>query len=96
MSHPKLKLLEDRLLQTVARVRSLREERDRIEGELREMRGRLEALEALEREREVVRPAFDLETAGEVRGTIEAAIRELREDGAPAAKGGEGGPKGEA
>jgi hypothetical protein len=91
MSHPKLKLLEDRLLQAVARVRSLREEHDRVVGELREMRRRLEEFE---REREITCPALDPEMAGDARGAIEAAIRELREEEIPAVQGGDSAPKG--
>ncbi len=80
MTHPKLKLLEDRLLQAVARVRSLREERDRTEGELRELRRRLDELE---RERSDSRRGIPPEKVAEVRGAVEAAIRELRRDDEP-------------
>ncbi len=77
MAEPKLRLLEDRVLQVVARVRSLREERDRTEDDLRELRSRLDELE---REGVSLRRGLPPEKAAELRGAIEAAIRELRED----------------
>jgi hypothetical protein len=77
MSQAKLRLLEDRVLQAVARVRSLREERDRAEGELRGLRLRLEELEE-----EVVclRNGLPPAAVDEVRGVLWAAVRELREE----------------
>ncbi len=81
MAEPKLKLLEDRVLQAVAQVRSLREQRERTEDEVRELRRKLEALE---RDRSNLRRGLSPEKAAEVRGALEAAIRELREDDEPA------------
>ncbi len=77
MAEPKLRLLEDRVLQVVAQVRSLREEREHTEDELRELRRRLDELE---REGVSLRRGLPSEKAAELRGAIEAAIRELRED----------------
>jgi chromosome segregation ATPase len=82
MSETKIRLLEDRVLQAVARVRSLREERDRAEGELRELRRRLEELEEeADRLRHGLAPA----AVGQVRGVLEAAVLELREEDDPTA-----------
>ena len=77
MAEPKLRLLEDRVLQAVAQVRSLREERERTEDELRGLRLRLEELE---REGLGLRRALSPEKVSEIRGAIEAAIRDLREN----------------
>ncbi len=77
MSEPKLRLLEDRVLQAVAQVRSLREERARAEDELRGLRGRLDELE---REGVGSRRGLPPERTAEIRGALEAAIRELRDD----------------
>ena len=46
MGDDRLKLLEDRVLQAVAQVRALREERDRSESELRELQRRLDGYSA--------------------------------------------------
>jgi DNA-binding Lrp family transcriptional regulator len=82
MSEPKIKLLEERVFQAVAQVRSLREERDRVEGELREVRQRLEELEG---EGVRLRLGFSPDRIAEVRGVLEAAIRELRNEDEPTA-----------
>jgi predicted nuclease with TOPRIM domain len=84
MSQAKIRLLEDRVLQAVARVRSLGEERDRAEGELRGLRRRLEELEE---ELVCLRHGLPPAAVDDVRGVLEAAVRELREEeGAAAAQ----------
>jgi hypothetical protein len=82
MGEAKLRLLEDRVLQAVARVRTLGEERDRAEDEMRELRRRLEAIE---REGVVLRRGLPPGTSEQVRNALAAAIRDLREDDAAAA-----------
>jgi hypothetical protein len=85
MSQAKIRLLEDRVLQAVARVRSLREERDRAEGELRGLRRRLEELEE---ELFCLRHGLPPIAVDEIRGVLEAVVRELREEeGAAQAEG---------
>jgi len=83
VSETKIKLLEDRVLQTVAQVRALKDERDRAESELRELHRRLGELE---REGELARVGLPPERVGEIRGVLEAAIRVLREDGTAATR----------
>jgi uncharacterized coiled-coil DUF342 family protein len=92
MGEAKLRLLEDRVLQAVAQVRTLREERDRTEDELRELRRRLEELE---REGVNSRRGLPPEKSEEIRRALEAAIRDLREDDAPAAPREVGAPPAE-
>jgi DNA-binding Lrp family transcriptional regulator len=77
MGEAKLRLLEDRVLQAVAQVRTLREARDRTEDEMRELRRRLDELE---REGVVLRRGLPPEESENVRSALEAAIRDLRED----------------
>ncbi len=77
MGEAKLKLLEDRVLQAVAQVRTLREARDRAEDEMRGLRRRLEEIE---REGVVLRRGIPPGKSEQVRNALEAAIRDLRED----------------
>jgi hypothetical protein len=82
MGEAKLRLLEDRVLQAVARVRTLGEERDRAEDEMRELRRRLEEIE---REGVGLRRGLPPGKFEQVRNALDAAIRDLRDDDAAVA-----------
>ena len=77
MSEPKLKLIEERVVRAVAQVRSLTEERNRAEDELREVRRRLEDLE---KERDLLRAGLSPDHVRQIRGGIEEAVRDLRDE----------------
>ncbi|MBZ5639436.1 MAG: hypothetical protein LAO51_11880 [Acidobacteriia bacterium] len=82
MSQNKIRLLEDRVLNAVAQVRTLKVERDRAEGGLRELRRRLEELES---ELERLRGGLPRDEFGQFRNVLAEAVRDLRGDDGPGA-----------
>lgn len=77
MGDEAIKLLEDRVLRVVARIRTLRDERDRLASDLEALRAQLDSAERGRAERD--REDRDAELR-EMRRILTEAISELREE----------------
>jgi hypothetical protein len=77
MSDETVKLLEDRVMDAVARIRQLRAERDGRAAECEALRSRITAMEEREAATATVERSPDLER---IRTALRDAIRELRGD----------------
>jgi hypothetical protein len=75
MNERNIRLLEDRVTRAVERLRELTAERTRLDREVKELKGRLAAVERELTAARAAAPAVDWK---EFTGTIRAAVEELR------------------